>query len=62
MAANLFVSSPCQLPIELPGEYAGLDPTQAPEPPVGGNDPVDEEVLKLSDGLQLISQAFTQLP
>ena len=46
----------------LPGEDAGLDPAHTPEPPVGGDDPVEEEVLKLSDRLQLISQAFVKLP
>src|SRR5215208_5459328 len=47
--------------IMLPGEYTGLHPPQAPEPPVRGHYPVDEEVLKLSARLQLISQAFAQL-
>src|SRR5215213_10785432 len=40
----------------LPGEYASLHPAQAPEPPIGGNYPIDEKVLQLSGGLQLISE------
>ncbi len=35
-----------RLPKALPGEDAGLHPAQAPEPPDGGDDPVDEEVLE----------------
>jgi hypothetical protein len=54
IAAGLLASSPRQLPVELPGENAGLDPAKATEPPVGGNDPIDEKVLEPSDGLQLI--------
>ena len=43
----------------LPGEDAGLDPAKAQEPPVRGNYPVEEEALKLSDGLQFGPQFLT---
>src|SRR5215204_6735676 len=43
-------------------EYACLHPAQSPKPPVGGDDPIDEEVLQLSDRLKLGPQVFVQLP
>ncbi len=47
--------------VELPGEYAGLHPSEAAHSPEEGGDPVHEKVLEISDGLQLASQAFAQL-
>src|SRR5215208_8161710 len=43
-------------------EYACLHPAQSPKPPVGGDDPIDEEVLQLSDRLKLGPQVFVQFP
>ena len=37
-------------------KYPSLHATQAPEPPEEGSDPVHEEALKLTDGLQLNPQ------
>ena len=45
-----------------PRNYACLHPAQSPKPPVGGDDPIDEEVLQLSDRLKLGPQVFVQLP
>jgi hypothetical protein len=51
-----------ELLVALPGEDARLDPTDAPEPPVGGGDTVHEEVLELADGLQLGPQVLAEFP
>src|SRR5215203_6937021 len=48
--------------VGFPNEYACLHPPQPPKPPVGGDDPIDEEVLQLSDRLKLGPQVFVQLP
>lgn len=62
IAASLFVSSLCHLPVELVDEYPHLDPAQTPEPPVGGDDLVDQKVLEYPDGLKLCPQVLAQLP
>jgi hypothetical protein len=43
-------------------EYARLHSAQSPKPPEEGSDPVREEALKLTDGLQLSPQASGELP
>jgi hypothetical protein len=43
-----------QFRVELPGKYPGLHPPEAPEPPSGGDDPVDERTLRFSHWLRLI--------
>src|SRR5829696_5993311 len=48
--------------VGFPNEYACLHPAQSPKPPVGGDDPIDEEVLQLSDRLKLGPQVFVQVP
>jgi hypothetical protein len=50
------------VPVGFLNEYACLHPAQSPKPPVGGDDPIDEEVLQLSDRLKLGPQVFVQLP
>jgi hypothetical protein len=49
-----------ELLVLLPCEDASLHPTEAPEPP-GGGDPVAEQVLELPDRPELGPQVFVQL-
>jgi hypothetical protein len=50
-----------ELLVLLPCEDASLHPTEAPEPPDGGGDPVDEQVLELRPIGELGPQVFVQL-
>ena len=46
--------------VEL-GEYIGLHSAEAAQPPMGGDDPVHEQVFQFSYGFQLFSQSLAQL-
>src|SRR5215218_5382390 len=59
---SLDASESPHVPVGFLNEYACLHPAQSPKPPVGGDDPIDEEVLQLSDRLKLGPQVFVQLP
>src|SRR5215208_1428970 len=50
------------IPVGFLHKYACLHPAQSPKPPVGGDDPIDEEVLQLSDRLKLGPQVFVKFP
>jgi hypothetical protein len=57
-----FLLSPfSQLTVEFPGEYAGFYPAKAPQPPIGSDDPLNEQILQIPYGLQFGTQVLAQL-